>query len=92
MPKYSNYARKVKGRRVCASKLVYLTRDSAWKQSAYYFTEHGFINHPYKCKYCGNFHLTAKYNVIPGISDIFIRCLANWFQLSEDKMKELIFK
>ncbi len=58
-------------------KRSYKTRARAWKFCLYYFTQYGFRNTPYKCKYCKLYHLTTHNNSVP--SREFIEGFNKWY-------------
>jgi hypothetical protein len=59
-------------------KVAYKSRQKAWTASVYMFTQHGWYNTPYRCKYCQKFHLTNK-SAQPQPSKEFIERFNNWY-------------
>jgi hypothetical protein len=65
------------GKEICDLKIKYKKRKKAWEQSLYYFIRYGSYGTPYKCKYCGKYHLTSKHAQPPAPQ--FIREFNQWY-------------
>lgn len=53
--------RKTHGRKTCESKRKFMWKEQAWSFALNCNRIKGMTLSPYKCQYCGHYHLTSKY-------------------------------
>ena len=62
--KWERRQRRLFGIKTCQSKRPFTNRDDAWRYALNVGKIRSVVLSPYKCRYCGLYHITSKYTKV----------------------------